>query len=243
MNSLSNLIITVIMLILFKNAFGQHQEQKYFLSEKKDPLQNYIMVGREKGWQDCDILSENSFYNQVSQISMDLEKVKSLKATNIKSIFASAHCLLVNYQINSEASLSAIMDFGRAAIQHIRLAMIIHLKSGITLNMMKNATKIPFPVAAQLDNGEEFLCPVVGELVPRIDKNLCKTSYVSYKYKTLRIALIGPMPDFIFTPRDGKIEGTGIRLIRMLAQRLKFMPKIQVPSSLNAPVSLVCHKS
>ena len=240
MNSLSNLITKVVMLILIQNAFGQHEEQRKFMNGYKESLQNYIMTGHERGWYDCDILSANPFYNQVPQISMDLEKVTALKGATIKSTFASSHCLFVNYHIGSEASLSALMDFGKAAIQHIRLAMIIDLKSGITLNMIKNTTKIPFPVAAQLSNGLEFLCPVVGELVPRLDKDFCKASYVSYKHKTLRVALIGPMPEFILTSRDGKIEGTGIGLIRMLAKRLEFMPKIQIPSSIYAPVSMVC---
>ena len=243
MNSLSNLVTIVVMIILIQNAFGQHQEQKKFMNGYKESLQNYIMTGREKGWYDCDVLSANPIYSQIPQISMDLEEVATLKEATIKSMFASSHCLFVNYHINSEASLSALMDFGQAAIQHIRLAMIIDLKSGITLNMIKNTTKIPYPVAAQLNNGLEFLCPVVGELVPRFDKKFCKASYVSFKHKTLRIALIGPMPEFILTSRDGQIEGTGIGLIRMLAKRLEFMPKIQIPSSLYAPVSMVCQKN
>ena len=234
MKLLTILLILAAVLILLNRALGQHQQHKTFMENYKEAIQKYIMTGHELRGQHCDILSANPSYNSVPQISMDLEKIKTL---NMKSAFASSHCLLVNYHITNEASLSALTDFGWEAIEHIRLALIIKMESGITLSMVRNATKMPFLVAAELDHGQEFLCPVVGEIEPRLEHDLCKASYVSYKNKRLRIGLVGPMPDFIY--RDGTIEGTGIRLIDMLASRLNFIPQVQVPNSMDAAESLV----
>ena len=193
------------------------------------------MTGHEGGWQHCDILSSNPSINGVPHLSMHLEKIRKI---DMKTAFTSSHCLLINYHVNSEDNLSTLIDFGWRAIQHIRLAIIIKMKNGITLNMAKNATKMPFLVAAELDQGQEFLCPVLGEIVPRLEKEACKDSYVSYKNKRLQIGLVGVMPDFILT-RDGTIEGYVIRLIEMLAQKFNFIPQVRIPKSLEAAESQV----
>ena len=227
------------MLILLHSDRALGQKQSLLIQKYREPIQNYIMTGQEKGWQHCDILSAYPSYEGVPQISMTLEKLTEL---DIKSAFAHSHCLLVNYHIRSESNLSALLDFGWATIQHVRLALLIKMESGITLNMARNTTKMPFLVAAELDHGkEQFLCPFVGETEPRLEQVMCRASYVHYKNKTIRIGLVGTMPEFILTS-NSTIEGTGIQLINILAQKFKFMPEVVYPNSISASESLVCIK-
>ena len=75
--------------------------------------------------------------------------------------------------------------------------MVVKLEPGITLSDVENADKLPFLIAAELDNGEEeFLCPVIGELEPRGQQSMCKDSYVSSKNRVLRVAIMGLSPWF-----------------------------------------------
>ena len=229
MKPLLNILIPVVILMFLDKTLGQHN--RYFMEKYKEAIQKYLMTGHEDGWDHCDILSANPYYNGMPQISMDLENIKML---NVKNAFASSHCLLVNYHISDEASLNTLIDFGQNAIQHIRLAVIINMISGITLNMVKNSTKIPFVVAANLDNGEEFLCPVLGEAISYLKQEFCKSSFISYKNRKLRIALVGPMPEFIF--RNFKIDGTSFGLMNMLAKKLNFIPRLKVPGTMEQAV-------
>ena len=83
------------------------------------------------------------------------------------------------------------------------------------------------------DGKEQFLCPVVGEVKPRLRQEMCRKSYIDYKGKTLRIGLMGVLPDFVMTCAGG-IEGTNIGLIKMLAKGLRFTPDIILAASFNA---------
>ena len=228
-------------LLLSDVSLGEGQEM--FLDKYKDEIQEYIMTGLEKGWSNCDIMSAsaNTFSQEgQTKIAMDLDKIKTL---NIKSSFASSSCLLVSYQVRSMASFSTLLDFGWAAIQHIRLALVVKMNSGINLDMLSNTTKLPFLIAADLEEGkEQFICPIVGEMNPKRQEKMCKLSYVSYKEKILRIALLGIPPHFIFT-HDGIIEGTNIRMMRILEQKLGFTAEIIVPESFKDSIAKVCNDS
>ena len=106
---------------------------------------------------------------------------------------------------------------------------MLKLKLGLTLNMVKNTTKLPFIVAAELRHGrDQFLCPVVGKFDPHLGQTMCKTSLASYKNKTLRIMQVGAPPDFWFTSK-GSLEGINIRLMYVLADKLDFRAKVIVP--------------
>ena len=223
MKPLMNILIPVVILMFLDKALGQ--QNRHFMEKYKEAIQKLLMTGNEEGWDHCDILSANHYDNGVPHISMDLEKIKML---DVKNAFAYSTCLLVNYHISDEASLKTIIKFGQKAIQHIRLAIIINLRSNITLNAVKKRTKIPFVVAAQLDNREEFLCPVLGERYSHLkQQELCKSSFMSYKNRKLRIALLGPMPEFVY--RDGTVDGTTFRLMNMLAEHFNFIPQVQIP--------------
>ena len=110
----------VVLFVLLEKALGQ--QEGTFIAKYRDAIQKYIMTGHEEGWQHCDILSENPSYMGVPQISIKLEKIKTL---NIKSAFENSHCLLVNYDVSSNTSLSTILEFGLEAIKHVCLIFIV----------------------------------------------------------------------------------------------------------------------
>ena len=222
--------------LLFSDTiFGQ--EQIMFLDKYRIAIQNYIMTGHENELQHCDILSGTTISHKVvPQISMGLDKINTL---DMKSAFASSHCLLVNYHVSSESNLSALLDFAWTAIQYVRLALVMKMGSSVSLAMASNTTNLPFLIAAkQDDNTEQFICPVLGEEKPRLEQDMCKPSYASYKHKTLRIALTGIEPDFVSTSTGN--DGTDMRLLMLLSKILDFRPKITVPKSFMGAVEMVC---
>ena len=191
-------------------AMAKGMEPREFFHKYKDHIQEYIMTGLENRWKNCDILSDYSTsYDEIkTHISINLDKINTL---NIKKTFKSSSCLLINYDIGSQYSLKKLVDFGWEAHPHIRLALVIKMHSGITLDMITNTTKLPFLIAAKLEQDkEQFLCPVVGEIKPLLEEKMCNPSYASSKHKKLKVALIGIPPYFMFT-KTGQIEGTDIR--------------------------------
>ena len=100
--------------------------------------------------------------------------------------------------------------------------------------------RLPFLVAAELEKSrQQFLCPVVGESEPRLDREMCSPSYVSHRGKTLRMGIMGIPPYFLLGP-DGTIMGTNIMITHHFAQRLGFKPKLVPINSYNAAEDLVC---
>ena len=138
-------------------------------------------------------LSDESYYSDNEpQITMNLGEIQTL---NLKAAFAYSTCLLVHYDVSSSTTLSALFEFGLKAIDHVRLAMVVTMGSGITLEMANNTSNLPFLVAAQLDNGkEQFLCPVVGKREPHVQNSMCDDNFASYKDKTIRFGIIGVPP-------------------------------------------------
>ena len=195
-----------------------------FLQQHKENVQNYIMVGHSKSWTQCDVLSSNSVGDDAPQLLMNFVEFQKL---DMRSALSSCHCLLASYHIESQESLSEIMRFGWEVIKHKRVALILSMAKGITLEMATDTDKLPFLVAARLESGgEQFLCPIIGRIKPLIQSDMCEISYVSYKYKKLRIGLFGISPHLIF---DGGIDGTDVRLIKLLAEKLKFKPDVVIP--------------
>ena len=146
----------------------------------------------------------------------------------MKSAFSHSSCLLVNYDVRSEASLSALMDFGWEAINHVRMALVIKVYSGTNLEMASNTSNLPFLVISELEDGRaQFLCPVVGEYKPQLVYEMCSASLLHYQNKILRIGLFGTKPDFVRTP-DRALDGSNIRMIKMMSKRLKFYPNITI---------------
>ena len=221
---MANLYLLLLgVLLLLDGTVGQTFFKKY-----KAAIENYIMTGEEEGnSQHCDILSAGTHSHVgIAQITMALDKINMLNFKN-----SSSKCLLVNYDVTRKADLSALLEFGWAAFYHIRLALVVKLHSGLTLGMARNTSKLPYLVAAESSEGkEQFLCPVVGELEPRLQKHLCEPSYVSYKNKILRIGIMG-IPPAVFMTEKGPFAGMNLRLLKMLEQRLDFGTAIIVPNS------------
>ena len=215
---------------------GLHKSENVnkILIKHKEAIQNYMMTGYESKWQHCDRLSDNSYYSENEpQITMNLDEIRTL---NLKAAFSYSTCLLVHYDVSSRASLSALFEFGRKAINHVRLAIVMTMRSGITLEMADNTSNLPYLVVAQLDDGkEQFLCPVVGKAEPHFGQSMCKQAFINYKNKKIRYGLVGVPPDVIpqdvmFTKNgigrydEVTIDGTSTRLMKMLAEKLKFKP-------------------
>ena len=196
------------------------------------------MTGHERGWKNCDILSANTLpHDRGPHVSMDLEHIKTL---DIKTAFASSSCLLVSYDVEGKESLSTLLDFGLSSIQFVRLALVMKMNSGTNLNMIRNTTKLPFLIAAELEQGmEQFLCPVVGKIAPVLEQEMCDLSHVSYHGKQLRISHIGLPPQFIFDPNSGTIDGTTFRMMRILEQKLNFTAQIVIPDSWDGAIAMV----
>ena len=123
------------------------------LIKHKEAIQNYMMAGYESKWQHCDRLSDDSYYSDNEpQITMSLDEIQTL---NLKATFAYSTCLMVHYDVSSRAELSTLFEFGWKAINHVRLAMVVTMQSGITLEMANNTLNLPYLVAAKLDDGKE----------------------------------------------------------------------------------------
>ena len=201
------------------------------LTQHNEAIQSYMMTGYESEWQYCDRLSDNSDYsNNEPQIIMKLDDIQTL---NLKSAFAYSTCLLVHYDVSSRATLSALFEFGWKAINHVRLAMVVTMQSGITLEMANNTLNLPYLVAAKLDDGkEQFLCPVVGEVRPQFGQSMCKQSFINYKNKKIRYGIFGLPPEFVPANSFGNgngidetlVDGTSSRFMKMLAEKLRFYP-------------------
>ena len=249
MKCLSDFILLVVILHLPDTSMGR--EHISFLNRYKEAIQNYIMTGHEYGWKQCDILSDESAFEAGSSqigstphIYMKVDKMETLDfwpshIGHWNWTFASSPCLLVNYHIVDMTSLSTLLDFGRAAFQYKRLALVLTMDSGITLEMASNVTKLPFLVAAESSQGkEQFLCPVVGETDLRLEPEMCNPSYVSYKNKTLRFGIVGIPPYVLYT--DAGHDGIDTKLLTMLKERLNFTPKLIDPPSWLASSTMVC---
>ena len=221
----------------------QGQYLQHFIRKYREELQTYMMTGSETGWQNCDLLTSGNFRDDtIPRVIMDLEQMETFNKQFDHIInhivFSSSHCLLITYRVNTEDELSSLVEFGQKTFSYRRLALIITVDYNINLDIVTNSTNLPFLVAVQFDDGEtKFICPVIGEDKSQMYPFMCKLSYVSYKYKSLKIGIVGIEPYFV--PIKSGLDGTDIRLIQMLSERLYFTPEIVIPSSFNAAEELV----
>ena len=220
--------------LLFSRAsLGQKLDK--FLKEHRVQIQDFIMTGYGWGWAHCDLLSREPLGLDAAQFIMGFE---TFYGHDIGSVLSSSHCLLAAYHIESKESLSAIIEFGWRVLQFKRVALVLSLAKGITLDMATNTAKLPFLVAAKLDGGgRQFLCPIVGRAKPLMQGHMCDMSQASYRYKKLRVGVFGITPH-VFTTKDG-IDGTNIMLLKLLAEKLKFMPIVVIPKSFGQGANMV----
>ena len=107
-------------------------------------------------------------------------------------LMSSTNCLLALYKADNLQNLTSVIKFGWKATKYKRVALILKLGPGLTLEHAINVTKLPFPIAAETASGEEqFICPFIGEETPIFQGHMCKRQYVSMKKKILRIGMVG----------------------------------------------------
>ena len=203
-----------------------------------DDIQYFTMIGHERGWSHCDILSDGFLIHGVPHISMDLDNIKDLDS---KSVLGSSHCLLVAYHVHNQASLHSLLEFGRKMFQHKRLALVITLASGLKFDIGANSTKLPFLVAAEWGSHKtQFICPIVGETKSHLQSNICVPDLASYENRTLQIGITGEEPHFVRT--ETGMDGIDIRMMDMLAKKFRFSNKFIVAPSFFASPNMVCRR-
>ena len=176
-------------------AFGQNVLTKY----RRD-IENFIMKGYGDGWKHCDVIDDISKRKQpipsdgAARFVMTPEKLHTL---DIKTTFSSSYCILISAQIKDNETLFNLIRFGWSAVQRKRIALVLELGQGMSLQMATNTTRLPFVVVARLEGGrDQFLCPIIGYKNPRLQESKCEASYTSYSGKSLRVGAFGLPPYF-----------------------------------------------
>ena len=233
MKHVQKILLSVMLFVLFDRGLGQHET---FMENYREAIQKYIMTGHGEGWQHCDILSDSPSYNSVPQITMDLETVETL---DVKSAFKYSHCLLIHYEIRSMETLTNLLEFCQEAKNTIRLALWVKLQPALTPEIATSLSNVSFFIAVESENGHiSFLCPNVGRIKPIFQHEMCNQSYLDYKNKILRIGLLGIPPEFI-VGRSG-LDGTTIKLMDMMAEKLHFLPEVKLAPSFDGAINQVC---
>ena len=228
-------LILSLDLLHLSNA-SKRQSLSSFIHQYKDAIQDFTMTGHESGWSHCDILSDGFLIQGIPHVLMELDKIEDLDS---KWILGSSHCLLVAYHVNNQASLHSLLEIGRTIFQYKRLALVITLASGLKFEIGANSTKLPFLVAAEWESQKtQFICPIVGETKSHQQSKMCVSSQASYENKTLQMGIIGAEPYFVRT-ETGK-DGIDIRMMDMLAKKLRFSTNLIDAPSFFASPNMVC---
>ena len=191
---ITSYIINLGILLLQYEVFGLE-----LLSNHQDSIENHMMTGYGKrGSFKCDVLHGlRTLHGQKIKRPSFVVDIDKLDNLDVSSTLASSQCLLVFYHIHSNHSLSTLIKFGWTVVQHKRVALVMKMGSGLTLDMAANTTKLPFLVAAELEDGsEQFLCPVVGQSIPTLQSPMCNHLQLSSRDKILRAATFGVPPYF-----------------------------------------------
>ena len=212
-----------------------------FFPKYRYAIERYIMTGYGYAWKSCDILTVGSKYPTLSHDNAILDMdVKNLGKFDISTTLSSAYCLLLVSHVDDIKTLAAILEFGWTAIQHKRLGMVLTLGNNMTLDGLKNTTKLPFVIASQQGNDtEQFLCPVVGRLEPVLQSVMCELSLTEYKSKEIRVSLWPYMAPYQSFGNDGKVVGVDIKLVKLLEDKMKFKANITISSPFDI-YNLVC---
>ena len=182
---LGTLLLPLLAVILSSGAHGV-----MFMDKHRGALESYVMTGYGEGWKSCDIISDGSlgheFQEGDTRFLMEVDQFRNL---DISKTLLSSQCVLMTYFVKSNESLSALIELGWTIIQHKRLALALKMGPGLTLNMAKNVTKLPFVIGAELWNGlPQFLCPMTGESELYLQDSICDGSL---KDKILRVGYFG----------------------------------------------------
>ena len=187
-----------------------------FLDRHISDIENYIMTGYGKGWNQCDEMTlEPKFLDNRPLYVIDQH---FMNRTELPNTIASSSCLIVTSQVKSNQSLSALIQFGWNVVRYKRLALVLAMSSDINLDFAKNTTGLPFLIAAQLQGSmEQYLCPHIGQSSPLLQHSLCDQSLYSMKKRTLRVTVFGVLP-WIGYP----FEGSDHRFLEMVSEKMDF---------------------
>ena len=180
-------------LLIYWSGLAFCDEKVPFFSMHRKSIENYIMTGYGEGWNHCDILHDTQQdFRSLEGTPKLVTHMNMLNGLNIISTLSSSNCLLVAFHVNNKSSLAYLIDFGWRIFRYRRLALVLKMTSNITLDSAVNTTKLPFLVAAELQQGKkQFLCPVTGENEPRLQSTECPEHYTSHEKKTIRAGLFG----------------------------------------------------
>ena len=189
-------------------------------------IEKFIMAGYGGGWNTCDIIAvspspvEHDFLLDTPHLSLELKQLKTL---DIRFVLSKSHCILVWAQANDNATMTSIVEFGWTAIQHKRIGMMLRLGTNFTLDKVTNTTKLPFLIAAQLDNGNsQFLCPSLVSHQPLLQQSMCNKDHTDYKGKTIRVGLWVASRPYGYLTEDGVPDGVDKRFLDVLQSKMGF---------------------
>ena len=232
-----NYILALAAILLPVGTDGQ--ELSNFLARHEMSLENFIMTGFGEGWRHCDVFTETSIQHTDLARPQIVLKLENLLNLDLSPLLSSSTCILVSYHVFGNQSLASLIKLGWENLERKRIALVLKMGSGISLDMAADTKKLPFVVAAQLESGQEqFLCPVLGETKPRLSQNMCAQSYASYKNKVLRVGMTGRTP--FFKSGQTGVDGVDIRLLNYLAAKFEFIPKLIHPYGWGDSLKLVC---
>ena len=217
---------TILTIFLGLQTCSNGQDLGQFVAKHKQAIEAHVMAGYGGGWKECDLLAisplENDLQPETLQFVMDMA---SLKAFDIRTGFSNSQCLLIMAHVGNQRILAEVIKFGWTAVHLKRLGMALRLGSNLTLDTAANITNLPFLIAAQLEGGkEQFLCPQMGESMPKLQSFISHLPHPSYWGKSIRVGLagFGAAVPFSFKGANGRLDGVSIRLISQLARKMKF---------------------
>ena len=192
------ILMTYIFIYIYGQSAALKTQNNRFLTKHRSDIERYIMTGYGQGWKNCDLIQMDPQQSSSSdETPLFLMDIKKLHTSDILTTFSSSTCLLISAQVRNNQSLSNLIHFGWSVIQRKRLALVLTLTEGMTLSMAPNTTKLPFLIAAEVGEKEQFLCPVVGESSPRLKDTKCNLFFTSCQDKTLRVGIFGGKLDFL----------------------------------------------
>lgn len=222
MNLLSALIGILVLLNGPQPANGQ--DLGTFLAKYSDAIERYIMTGYGESWKHCDLLSVGEpFQQRLSDDSANLHMDVNTFETFDAAALSSSYCLLIVSNVKDTTTLYSMIGFGWKAIQHKRIGMVVNLGNNMTLEGLKNTTKLPFIIASKLGNAkEQFLCPVVGRLEPVLKSVMCDQSFTDYKGKHIRVSLYPYITPYATLDKLGRPTGVDIQFLELLQDKMAF---------------------
>ena len=202
------------------------QDFRAFVATHAKPIENYIMAGYGKGWENCDILSIISklpktyqLFNSVHFV-MDMDEFDSV---DINSLLAPSTCILIISEAVDNATIARLAEAGKSVIQHKRIGLLLRLGPNTSLGAL-NSTKMPFLVGAQLEMGtSQFLCPTPGSYEPISVSEMCQQPYTSYKNKYIRVGFHDSFKPYgFFNTLTSKADGIEARFMELVQDRMNF---------------------